>query len=135
MTTKTDLLTYSELITLPDYSERLRYLQLWNHPHQAAHAISNPFYKSRAWRMIREEVIRRDAGCDLGILGAYIDGPIFVHHMNPLEPKDIEDWSDYMIDPEYLITVSEETHNKIHYGKIHPEDIPIERSEGDTKLW
>lgn len=132
MTTMTDILTYSELIKLGTFGDRLDYLKLWDKPHVSPRYMSNPFYRSRAWRLVREEVIRRDAGCDLGILGAYIDGPIFVHHMNPLGPEDIEDWQDYMIDPEYLITVSEETHNKIHYKRI---DDYVERKPGDTKLW
>lgn len=134
MTMMTKLRTYSELIKLPTYGDRLAYVSLSGTTHQAAHQISNPFYKSRAWRLVREEVIRRDAGCDLGVLGEYIDGPIFVHHMNPLEPKDIDNWDDYMINPEFLITVSEETHNKIHYLKNEGPEI-VERKPGDTKLW
>ena len=74
----------------------------------------------------------RDLGCDLAIPGMYIDGRIIIHHMNPLVESDLEEWNPDMFDPEFLVCVSEDTHNKIHYGK---KEISIERTPGDTKLW
>ena len=133
MTTMTNILTYSELCKRKTFGDRLQYLQLSGRKHESPRFMSNPFYKSRMWLAIRDEVIRRDAGCDLGILGEYITGPIFVHHMNPLTQFDMEDWNDDMINPEYLICVSEETHNKIHYSQKQMD--LVERKPGDTKLW
>ena len=127
-----EILTYTELLKRNTYGDRLDYLKLWNKPHTSPRNISNSFYKSRAWKLVRDEVMARDLRCDLGVTGMFIDGQIIVHHMNPLQPEDIEDWTEDMLDPEYLICVSEETHNRIHYNVM--EDIP-ERSPGDTKLW
>lgn len=133
MTTMTDILTYSELIKRKSFGDRLQYLKLNGVSHESPRYMSNPFYKSKMWLLARDAVIRRDAGCDLGVLGVNIDGPIFVHHMNPLQPSDLEEWSNDMIDPEFLICVSEETHNIIHYSKKLIEWK--ERKPGDTKLW
>jgi len=130
---KPKIRTYSELCKLKTYGDRLEYLSLGGNNHESPRYMSNPFYKSRIWRLVREEVIRRDAGCDMGLIGNYINGPLFVHHMNPLTPKDLEDITDDMVSPEYLITVSEQTHNLIHYGK-NLDPLP-ERRPGDTKLW
>lgn len=130
--TMSKLLTYSELCQFDTYGDRLKYLRLWDIPHSSPRNISNSFYKSRYWMIARKEVITRDLGCDLGIITLPIDGRIIVHHMNPLQQSDIENWDDYMVDPEYLICVSEDTHNKIHYQQ---PDTYVERRPGDTKLW
>ena len=128
----TELLTYTEMCKFKTYGDRLNYLTLWNKPHTSPRAISNAFYKSRFWMLARKEVIARDLGCDLGITGMYITGRLIVHHMNPLQREDIDNLDNDMIDPEYLICVSEETHNRIHYKM--PDPI-VERKPGDTKLW
>lgn len=126
------LLTYSELIKRKTWGDRLDYLKLWDKPHTSPRAISNSFYKSRWWMLARKEVLLRDLRCDLGVIGMFINDGIIIHHMNPLQPEDIDNWTDDMVDPEYLITVSYQTHNQIHYKTIEP--LP-ERRPGDTKLW
>lgn len=128
------LLTYSELTTYPSYADRLRYLKSIDLSHESPRGISNAFYKNRMWLLARKEVIARDYGMDLGIEGMFIDGRIIVHHMNPLTPEDLEDWNDAMYDPELLISVSEDTHNQIHYNKKVMND-PVVRKPGDTRLW
>lgn len=124
--------TYSELMQLSTYGDRLNYLSLDGQEHESPRFMSNPFYKSRSWINVRKHVITRDLGCDLAIHGMYIDGRIIIHHMNPLVESDLEEWTPDMFDPEFLVCVSEDTHNKIHYGK---KEISIERAPGDTKLW
>lgn len=128
------ILTYSELIKFESFDERLDYLKLWNVPHTSPRSISESFYKSKAWREVREFIIRRDLGCDLGKFGVYIYGSIYVHHVNPITEEDIVQWSDSLIDPENLISTSLTTHNFIHYK---PDDkVPyVERQPNDTKLW
>lgn len=126
--------TYEGMLEFKTYSERLNYLRLWDKPHQAPRSISNHFYKSPQWKACREDIIRRDAGSDLGIIGNDIEkGDLIVHHINPLTPDDIENWSDKLFDPNNLITVSKSTHNSIHY-KPKVDDY-VERRPGDTKLW
>ena len=81
-------------------------------------------------------VIIRDNGCDLGVDGYEIYGKIYIHHMNPIEVSDIVDVSEYLLNPEFLICVSDNTHNAIHYGDLSllPVD-PVTRQPNDTKLW
>lgn len=128
------LRTYSELMKLATYEERLDYLRLWGAPHTSPRAVSLAFYKSQEWLSTRESIIIRDCGFDLGIFGRYIYSPIYVHHINPIDESDISKWSDKLFDPENLITSSHDTHNTIHYrkDKITPY---VERSPNDTKLW
>ena len=94
------------------------------------------FYRSREWRSIRDYVIARDNGCDLGIEGYEIHGKVLVHHMNPITLDDIERNSDFLMNPEYLISTAHITHNAIHYGD---ENLlikaPIERTKNDTCPW
>lgn len=125
--------SYSELVKLPTFEERLEYLRLWDDPHTSPRATSMSLYKSKQWLATRDAIIRRDFGSDLGILGVEIFGAVYVHHINPITDEDIENWSYKLFDPENLISSSLETHNSIHYK---PSDDPyVERSEGDTKLW
>lgn len=128
--------TYSELITLDSFVERLKYLRLYsNNPANANRELMNHFYKSKLWQQVREYVIRRDLGCDLGIENMFInDGHILVHHIEPITMQDLIDESNKLWDADNLITVSYDTHNKIHY-KNKIEDPVIERRPGDTKLW
>ena len=99
--------------------------------------FNQKFYTSREWRDIRNEVIIRDNGCDLGVEGYELDRHIIVHHMNPITLEDIlhEKW-EYLTNPEYLISVSYNTHQAIHFGdsNLLPQ-LPIERKPGDTCLW
>lgn len=132
--------TYSELILLPTFEERYRYLRLQGKVGEATFGfdryLNQMLYRSQRWKSVRDYVIIRDNGCDLGIAGREIHGPILVHHMNPLTIYDIEHETDYLLDPEFLISTILTTHNAIHYGD---ESLllldPIERSRNDTCPW
>ena len=98
--------------------------------------INQMFYRSQEWKQVRDYVIVRDNGCDLGIEGHEIRGKILIHHMNPIGIKDIQQVNKILLDPEYLITTMLSTHNAIHYGdeSLLVKD-PIERSKNDTCPW
>jgi hypothetical protein len=96
--------------------------------------MSAQFYKSRIWLVTRQCIIDRDLGFDLGAFGVYIDGPMLVHHINPINESDIIYQTKKLLDPENLITTSGNTHNLIHYNKVENEKW-VERRPGDTKLW
>ena len=98
--------------------------------------MNQQFYKSEEWKSIRDFVIVRDGGCDLGIEGYDIFGKIYIHHLNPISKKDILTRSDFLLNPEYLISTTLSTHNAIHYGdeNMIPQ-APIERSKNDTCPW
>lgn len=132
--------SYSELIQLPTFEERFSYLQLNGSVGVDTFGFdrifNQKFYRSYEWRRIRDHIISRDEGCDLGIEGRDIYDKIIIHHMNPITLQDIEDYTEFLMNPEYLICVSHNTHNAIHYGD---ENLliknPIERRPGDTCLW
>jgi hypothetical protein len=132
--------SYSELRQLDTFEERFRYLELKGILGLVTFGfdrwINQRFYKSQEWQHVRNEVITRDNGCDLGIPGYEIYSELMVHHMNPLEMEDIKHGENWIIDPEFLITTTLRTHNAIHYGN---ENLlargPITRKSGDTKLW
>ena len=132
--------TYSELITFPTFEERYRYLRLSGSVGEATFGfdryLNQIFYRSQRWKDIRDYVIIRDSGCDLGVEGYEIYGRILIHHMNPITVNDIERESEFLLDPEYLITTVHSTHNAIHYGD---ESLlitaPIERRPNDTCPW
>jgi 5-methylcytosine-specific restriction endonuclease McrA len=126
--------SYSELIKLKSHSERLEYLKLLDNNATSPRHMSITFYKSKAWKSIRQMVIDRDLGFDLGIFGIYIEGPMLVHHINPINESDIIYQTKKLLDPENLITVSTNTHNLIHYNKVEKQKW-VERQPGDTKLW
>lgn len=126
--------SYSELITFSSYSERLEYLKLLDNNAESPRHVSMGFYKSRAWLDLRDRIIKRDMTFDLGLFGMYIDGPIFVHHINPINEDDIHTISQRLMDPENLICTSLQTHNAIHY-KPKNTDVYVERTPGDTILW
>lgn len=139
MTLKT--LTYSELITLLTFDERYNYLKLVGVVGADTFGfdryLNQRFYRSVEWKRARDFVIARDMGCDLGIPGREIQDKIYVHHMNPMSVKDIVDGDTHIINPEFLITVSFDTHNAIHYGDerlLHRKDL-IVRSQNDTCPW
>lgn len=132
--------TYSELITLPTFEERFKYLKLNGKVGEETFGfdryLNQIFYKSYAWLKVRDLVIIRDCGCDLGFSGREIYGKILVHHMNPIEDKDLINKNDIILDPEYLICTTKNTHDAIHYGDT---DLlftdPIIRSKNDTCPW
>lgn len=126
--------TYSELITLNSFEERLAYLKLLDNNATSPRHMSMAFYKSDIWKFTRKQVIDRDLGFDLGVFGVYIEGSMLVHHINPINENDILFQTDRLLDPENLITTSNHTHNLIHYNK-QEKDEWVERTPGDTKLW
>lgn len=130
--------TYSDLINLKSFNERLDYLRLKQHVGDITfgglRGINQQFYKSTEWRHIRALVITRDLGFDLGVLDHLIYDVAYVHHMNPINPDVLIHQTHLALDPEYLITVSFNTHNAIHYGKNVIQDY-VERRPGDTDLW
>lgn len=132
--------TYSELILLPTFEERYEYLRLDGMVGETTFGfdryLNQIFYKSKEYRDIRDYVIVRDNGCDLGVEGHEIYGKIIIHHMNPIDVDDILNRSKYLLDPEYLISTIHNTHNAIHYGdKRLLVDKPIERTPFDTCPW
>lgn len=126
--------SYSELITFTNFDERLEYLKLLDNNVTSPRHMSASFYQSRTWKTIRKMIIERDLSFDLGIFGVYINGPILVHHINPIDESDIRYQTKKLLDPENLISVSGNTHNLIHYNKKEKE-VWVERKPGDTKLW
>lgn len=132
--------TYSELRRLETFEERFAYLSLRGNVGESTFGfdrwINQLFYRSKEWKSIRNHVILRDNGCDLGMRGYEIAHNLLVHHMNPISITDIEERKEWILDPEFLITTSRDTHNAIHYGdeRLLPRG-PIERGPGDTKVW
>lgn len=126
--------SYSELLQHSDWDSRLEYLKLWDTPHLSPRHMSPSFYKSRKWLQVRDSIIRRDLGFDMGVANVFIYGNVYVHHINPLSEEDIINDSWKLYDPENLIAVSHDTHNAIHY-KPKQEDKYVERRPDDTKLW
>ena len=132
--------TYSELITIPTFEERFVYLRLDGRVGETTFGfdryLNQTFYKDPEWLRVRNEVIIRDNGCDLGIEDHEIRGRILVHHMNPIRAEDILERSKFLLDPEYLICTMKNTHDAIHYGN---SDLliksPIERRQNDTCPW
>ena len=132
--------TYTELIKYQTYEERFRYLKLDGIVGQETFGfdryLNQLFYRSNKWKKIRDMVIVRDNGCDLGVPGYEIYGRVIIHHMNPITIHDIERESEFLLDPEFLISTVHNTHNAIHYGD---ESLlittPIERTKNDTCPW
>lgn len=138
---KKNIRTYSELSKLKTFRERYEYLKLDGTVGEETFGfdryINQMFYKSEEWKRIRNYVITRDNGCDLGILDRKIvDSVILVHHMNPITKEDIINKNEILLDPEYLITTIKPTHDAIHYGdeSLLAEDL-IVRSKNDTCPW
>lgn len=132
--------TYSELSKLTTFEERYRYLRLGGRVGEETFGfdrwINQMFYKDSEWLKIRDEVIIRDNGCDLGIEGREIYSRIIVHHMNPITKADILDRSEFLLNPEYLICTVKNTHDAIHYGDENLLiTLPMERSANDTCPW
>jgi len=132
--------TYSELSQLETFMDRYYYLELKGALGVKTFGfdrwVNQRFYKSREWRDARNFVIIRDNGCDLGIPGFEIHAGLLVHHMNPISLKDLENGESWVIDPEFLITTSLQTHNAIHFSdESQLPRGPIERRSGDTTLW
>lgn len=129
---------YRELMQFDSFEMRLKYLKLTGavgaETFGSNRGLNQRFYSSHQWRLVRDHVITRDYGRDLGLEGFEIYGKPIVHHMNPVSIEDLLNGSELVLDPEFLITVSHDTHNLIHYGNERQTEI-VERKAGDTKLW
>lgn len=139
---KMNIKTYSELITLPTFMERYEYLKIGGTVGEETFGfdryLNQAFYKTKEWLSVRDHVIVRDNGCDLGIWDREIPSgvKIIVHHMNPITVDDILNRSEFLLDPEYLITTVKVTHDAIHYGDASLlVGEPIERTLYDTCPW
>lgn len=131
---------YSELRRLNTFEDRFKYLSLQGQVGESTFGfdryLNQLFYRSREWKDVRHEVIVRDGGCDLGIAGYDIHGRVLIHHMNPISEEAIIQGDSSLLDPQYLITTTHQTHNAIHYGdeRLLPRPF-VPRRPGDTKLW
>lgn len=132
--------TYSELIKLPSFLARFEYLKLSGEVGQETFGfdryLNQNFYHSNEWRPIRDYVIARDLGRDLGMEGYEIHGRIYIHHINPITVDDVKQATDFLTNPEYMICTTHNTHNAIHYGdgSMLITD-PVERTPYDTCPW
>lgn len=135
-----NLRTYRELRRFDSIEDRFDYLALRANVGAATFGheryLNQRFYTSREWRRVRDEVIVRDEGCDLGIPGFEIHEKIIIHHMNPVTIMQLLDKEAALLDPNQLVSVSHMTHNAIHYGSrdLLPR-VPVVRQAGDTNLW
>lgn len=132
--------TYSELRRLTTFEARYSYLELHGQVGSATFGfdryLNQQFYTSSQWRHIRHHVIARDLGCDLGIEGYEIHFKPIIHHMNPITVYDVMHGEESILDPEFLITVTHQTHNAIHFGDKSLLRRPlVDRKQGDTQLW
>lgn len=136
------MLTYSELSKRTEFLARFRYAVLGGELGAATFGydryLNQKFYAWSEWKRVRDEVIVRDDGCDLGIPGHGIHDRVLVHHMNPIRVQDLDpdNFNEDLLNPEFLVCVSTRTHNAIHFGS--EEHLPrpfVERKPGDTKLW
>lgn len=132
--------TYKELIRLQTFKERFHYLALYGKVGEETFGFdryyNQKFYRSKEWKDIRNFIITRDNGCDLGVEDREIYEKILIHHMNPITLKDILDITDFLLNPDYLICVSKQTHDAIHYGDFSLlSQEPIVRKARDTILW
>lgn len=132
--------TYSELVLLPTFKERFEYLKLSSVVGKVTFGfdryLNQQFYRTSVWKKVRDAVIIRDNGCDLGVEGYEIYDRILIHHMNPITADDIIKNSDWILDPNQLICTSFRTHNAIHYGDISLIDKqPTIRKPNDTCPW
>lgn len=132
--------TFSELSTFQTFEERYAYLKLSGIVGKDTFGydryLNQMFYRSKEWKSIRDKVIIRDNGCDLGLDGYDINGRIYIHHMNPIMLNDIKNKTDFLTNLEYLIATTQSTHNAIHYGdeSLLPL-VPNERCANDTCPW
>lgn len=133
--------TYSELIQIPTFKERFRYLKLSGSIGEATFGydryLNQNFYRSNEWKTVRNNIIVRDMGCDMALEGYEIGGKIFIHHINPINVDDIVNVTEHLMNPEFLVCVSQETHNAIHFGdeSILRSKVLVERRPNDTCPW
>ena len=134
------LRTYSELLTIPTYEERFDYLNLNGVVGKDTFGfnryLNQAFYQSEEWKRLRNHIIVRDSGCDMAMDDHEIKGSIYIHHLNPITVEDVLNRSLDIINPEFLVCVSYNTHNAIHYGdkELLPKG-PTVRTPNDTCPW
>lgn len=136
----TNIRTYSEMVRLPTFLERYRYLKIGGQVGEETFGydryLNQTLYRSSEWRRFRRDIILRDNGCDLACEGYEIIGKILIHHINPITVRDIERRDSKIFDPENVISVTLNTHNAIHYGD---ESLlitePLVRTPNDTCPW
>lgn len=132
--------SYNELRRIDTFEERFRYLSLNGSVGSSTFGydrwLNQRFYTSREWRQLRDHVIARDNGCDLGVDGYEIYDKILVHHMNPMIVDDLLAGEESIMDPNFLVVTSHRSHNAIHYGdeSLLPRKY-TPRERGDTRLW
>lgn len=131
---------YSELVKLRTFEERYEYLRLSGKVGADTFGfdryLNQKFYRSPEWKRVRRDIIIRDEGRDLGVEGYELQNGIYIHHMNPITPDELLHADPVIYDPEYLICVSFNAHNAIHYGdKSLLPRLPVERSMNDTCPW
>lgn len=132
--------SYSELRQLSTFKERYNYLKLNGRVGAETFGynryVNQRFYRSTEWKHIRDQIIIRDNGCDLGVEGYDLHSRIYIHHLNPMTVDDIDQGRQMILDPDNLICVSFDTHQAIHFGdeSLLPQ-LPIERISGDTCPW
>lgn len=131
---------YSELSRLESFDDRFEYLRLHGEVGRSTFGfdryLNQRFYQSREWKNVRDFVIVRDNGCDLGVDGYEIHQSPLIHHINPMKIDDIIHGEEWILDPEYLITTTMNTHNAIHYSdKSLLPRVVTARTPGDTRLW
>lgn len=132
--------TYSELCRLKTLEDRYDYLRLngvvGDVTFGYARYLNQEFYHSPEWRDAKEQVIIRDQGLDLGVPGWKIEGQIYVHHMNPVTLDMLKSNDPALLDPEFLISCSYNTHQAITWGNKHllPQPL-IVRRPNDTCPW
>lgn len=131
---------YHDLRRLETFEERFEYLQLKGVAGESTFGfdrwINQQFYTSQEWRRLRHDVIIRDNGCDLGILGREIHSDLLIHHMNPVTKDQLMNRADETLDIEFLVCTTKVTHNAIHYGTSNSlRSLPVDRRSGDTRLW
>ena len=132
--------TYSEMICLDGFVERFEYLKLSGRVGESTFGferwMNQEFYRSREWRSLREQIIIRDNGCDLGHPENEIHGSALIHHIVPMTPEDFDTGNPLIVDPNNLITTTHATHNAIHYGNASLlREEWVERRPGDHILW
>lgn len=132
--------SYHELRRLETFEDRFQYLRLQGDVGAETFGfdrwINQEFYCSHEWKRVRNEVIVRDNGCDLGIPGLEIFKSPVIHHLNPMTVEQISHGEEAILNPDNLITTTLDTHNAIHYGRVELiSRRPIERTPGDTRLW
>ena len=133
--------TYLELINFDTFEDRFKYLMCGGHVGVETfghdRTLNQILYKSPEWRKVRNSVIMRDNGCDLGVPGYEISGRVLIHHINPITVDDVINRSANVFDINNLICVSHDTHNALHYSDLSliKNNKEIVRTPWDTCPW